>query len=152
MPTRIRRADLADLDPLVPLLVAYNAFERIPWDPVAGRPALAQLLATDDEGFILVADRGGELAGYALVAWCFDLEFAGRDAWLTDLFVASSRRRDGVGRALVEAAAATALAGGASALHLLVDPANGPANALYARTDFVPGHRLPMTRVLRTIG
>jgi GNAT superfamily N-acetyltransferase len=148
----IRRARRGDLDALVPLMVAFNAFEHIEWDPIASRPALELLLATEDVGVVFVAEDDGALGGYAIVTWSFDLEFGGRDAGLTDLFVSPSHRRHGVGRALIDAIAETAVARGASALHLLVDPTNAPAKALYARSGFARNHREPMTRRLRPRG
>ena len=114
------------------------------------RPAIARLLANDDLGVILlaVADDGAAI-GYTVVTWGFDLEFAGRDALLTEIFVDARQRRHRLGIALIEAAITAARAAGAAALHLMVDPANPPAIALYRRADFEPSHRVMMTKRLR---
>ena len=99
-----------------------SAFER-PWD----EPAFEALLVTfnvfglmlDGQGFILcraVAD----------------------EAEILTLAVAPLVRRNGVARALVEAAAATAAARGAESLFLEVAADNAPALALYAGAGFEP--------------
>jgi GNAT superfamily N-acetyltransferase len=144
----IRRAGAADRDALEPMMAAFNAAERIAWDPARARAALDRLLGTDDVGLILVAEQGGGAIGYAVVTWGFDLEFAGRDALLTELFVDPAHRRHHVGVALLEAVVTAARTAGAAALHLLVDPANPPAIALYRRSDFEPSHRVMMTKLL----
>jgi GNAT superfamily N-acetyltransferase len=146
----IRRAVPGDLAALEPMMIAFNAVEQIAWDPAAARPALARLLETDDVGFILVAtDAHDAPVAYTVVTWGFDLEFNGRDASLTEMFVEPAHRRHHVGLHLLETAAARATAAGAAALHLLVDPANPNVLALYRRADFEPSHRVMMTKRLR---
>jgi ribosomal protein S18 acetylase RimI-like enzyme len=145
----IRRATAADLAALEPMMAAFNASEQIAWDPVRARPAVDRLLASDELGVILLAETGGAPIAYAVVTWGFDLEFAGRDAFLTELFVEPSYRRRHVGARLLEASLSAARAGGAAALHLMVDPANPTAIGLYRRADFEPSQRVMMTKRLR---
>ena len=145
----IRRAVPDDLAALAPLMVEFNQSEQIAWDPDVARPAIERLLASDEVGFILAALEDDVLIGYTVVTWGFDLEFAGRDAMLTELFIAPSHRRKHLGTALVEAAMARAGAAGAAALHLMVDPAKPGAIALYRRADFEPSRRVMMTHVYR---
>jgi ribosomal protein S18 acetylase RimI-like enzyme len=141
----VRRAAPADANALLPLMRAFNVAERIAWDPVRARPALERLVESDDVGVILVAVHADALAGYAVVTWGFDLEYAGRDAFVTELFVEPGYRRQRVGRTLLDAAIAAAWRGGAAALHLLVDPANDRAIALYAGAGFERSPRAVMT-------
>jgi ribosomal protein S18 acetylase RimI-like enzyme len=141
----VRRAKPVDATALLPLMRAFNVAERIAWDPVRARPAIDRLLGSDDVGVILVAVHADALAGYAVVTWGFDLEYAGRDAFLTELFVEPAHRRRAVGRALLDAASAAAWSGGATALHLLVDPGNGGAIALYEGAGFERSPRIVMT-------
>ena len=147
----LRRARPADRDALVALMIAFNAVEQVAWDPRASMRALEHLLASDETGAIVVAESGGALAGYAVVTWGFDLEFAGRDAFLTEIFVRPVHRRAGVARALLHTVMDTARAVGAAALHLMVYPENAPAIALYERAGFARIPRIAMTRSLRAI-
>ncbi|MDP1737876.1 MAG: GNAT family N-acetyltransferase [Caulobacter sp.] len=99
-----------------------GAFER-PWDEAAFEALLVTFnvfgLMLDGQGFILcraVAD----------------------EAEVLTLAVAPLVRRNGVGRALVEAAAATAAVRGADSLFLEVASENAAALALYAAAAFEP--------------
>lgn len=99
-----------------------GAFER-PWDEAAFEALLVTFnvfgLILDGQGFILcraVAD----------------------EAEILTLAVAPMVRRYGAGRALVEAAAATAAARGAESLFLEVASDNIAALGLYASTAFEP--------------
>jgi GNAT superfamily N-acetyltransferase len=140
-----RRARPDDAEALVPLLVAFNAGEQIAWNTRTGRPALDRLLASDDLGVVIVVEHDAALIGYAIVTWGFDLEFAGRDAMVTDVFVVPDHRQHRAGVALIDAVIATAHAGGAGAVHLAVDPANPAAVGLYRRAGFVQSHRVLMS-------
>ena len=148
---KIRRATLADVPAMLIEMQAFNAHERIPWTPRRGGPALRRLVGDAALGVALVATRGrpSTLAGYALVTWGYDLEWNGRDAMLTELWVSPSARGAGVGGALLAAAQAAARRGGAAAMHLMVRHGNRSARALYARAGFVAPGRLLLTRPLR---
>lgn len=99
-----------------------SAFERS-WD----EPGFEALLVTfnvfglmlDGQGFILCRTVADE-------------------AEILTLAVTPIVRRNGVGRALVEAAAAVAMARGAVSLFLEVAAGNAEALGLYARTGFEP--------------
>ncbi len=86
---------------------------------------------------VVAEERGVEgLAGY-LVRW----SVAG-EVHLLDLAVAPSRRRRGVGRALLESLLAEARRQGARRIELEVAAANRAARALYGRSGFeVVGRR-----------
>ena len=56
----------------------------------------------------LIAESGGEVAGYALFFPTFSTFLAIQGVWLEDLFVRPDHRRAGVGRALLAAVAARA--------------------------------------------
>ncbi|MBI5939952.1 MAG: GNAT family N-acetyltransferase [Caulobacterales bacterium] len=116
-PRRITPADARQL-----AVLHASAFER-PWDEAAFEALLVTFnvfgLMLDGQGFILcraVAD----------------------EAEILTLAVAPLVRRNGVGRALVEAAAQTAHARGADSLFLEVASDNVAALGLYAGAAFEP--------------
>ena len=107
-----RRARPADRDPLVPLLEALlrHYEEKAPQGLDA---ALDLLTAPPPFGPItLVAGRAGNLVGIAILNRLFPADDLGHALFLKDLFVAPAARRQGVGRALIQAAARLALAEG----------------------------------------
>lgn len=146
---RFRRATHADIPAIIPVMVRFNEEELIEFTPEKGTSSLATLLHNPSWGFVLVADAAdGSLAGYALVAFGFDVEYGGRDAFLCELMVAEAQRGTGLGRALLEAAESAAKAEGACALHLIVRRENARARGLYDRSGFAIDPRLLMTKKL----
>lgn len=146
---RIAPARGSDVEGLLEMMEDFNAGEGIPWDAQAMESALHRLLGDGSLGFVLAATgAGGVLAGYAVVTFNYDLEFGGRDAFITELYVRPATRRIGLGRRLLAAAEARAQAEGVLALHLLVMPENAAALRLYERTGFVRSPRVMMTKTL----
>jgi GNAT superfamily N-acetyltransferase len=96
---------------------------------------------------LLVATVEGEVAG--LVATCLvpRLDEDRLSCRITDLVVAGTRRRQGVGRALVAAAEATARAAGARRLDLSTGDNRRDAHAFYERLGF-RGNARALTRRL----
>lgn len=138
-----------DVASILTMMEDFNAIEAIAFDRDTFAPRVRELIARPELGGILVFTVDGALAGYAIVTWGWDLEFAGRDAFLTELYVVGARRRQGVGQKGLGAAQAFARAGGAHALHLLVRHDNAPARALYDADGFVAQPRAIMTKLLR---
>jgi ribosomal-protein-alanine N-acetyltransferase len=97
------------------------------WD----EPTLERLLAMPGAlALAAVATPKAPLAGFVLA------RIAAGEAEILTIAVAPAARGQGLGRGLVEAVAATALAGGATALFLEVAEDNQPALGLYSRLGF----------------
>ena len=128
----------------------FNRSEGIPWRPSRVAGALRRLLRDSRLGAVIVAEETatGTLAGYVVATLNYDLEFAGPDAFVTELFVTPGSRGGGLGGRLLAAMTTRMQALGAGALHLLVRPENQPARRLYKRAGFEVVPRLMMTRVL----
>ena len=150
MPTRIaiEKLDPADIDEIAPLwkalldhvaelpdaIVPIRPFEQS-W-PIERRE-MRETLAGD--AFVLVARRGGAVAGYAFVAiegpdpvwYTGDLR-----AELRHLSVADGERGNGVGTALLDAMDAELERRGVEDVEIGVDTANHDAVRLYERRGF----------------
>jgi ribosomal protein S18 acetylase RimI-like enzyme len=144
-----RPATEADIPTILMMMQDFNAIEAIAFDRVAFAPRLRELIGNRALGGLIVFTVNAAPAGYAVVTWGWDLEFGGRDAFLTELYVSAERRRQGIGRQGLAAARAFAKSGGAHALHLLVRHDNAPARALYEADGFATQPRLVMTQLLR---
>jgi ribosomal protein S18 acetylase RimI-like enzyme len=79
----------------------------------------------------LVADQAGEAAGYLLYYFGYDVDRAARVMFIADLWVDPKARRAGIGRALMQAAAARARDRGAAELIWAVFAPNRLAVAFY---------------------
>jgi ribosomal protein S18 acetylase RimI-like enzyme len=149
-PEAIALARIEDAPAIVPWMAAFNEAERIPWRPELMVPALHRVLNEENLGLVLVA-RAGEgqaVVGYSVATFGYDLEFAGRDAFVTELFVKPEARRRGLGRRLLEATLEQLRQRGANTVHLMVRPDNQRARALYERLGFEVSPRVMMTKEL----
>lgn len=121
-----------ELGELLPLIAAYQRFygvEEI--DRERNRAFFGRFLAPSEDGMLLAARRDGELLGYACLYWHFTSLAAAETVLMNDLYVVEEARGEGVGRALIEAAAAVARERGAHELEWATEPENRTAQRLY---------------------
>ena len=141
---RVRLATLDDVQEILPRTRALNAQEGI---EIADEPleaGLRKLLADPSLGGVwLIEDE--RVLGHAVVTFGYDLEFGGRDAWLTELWIDEHARGRGAGSAAVALLDAELRERDVRALHLQVREDN-PAARLYERTGFERVPRIVMTR------
>ena len=131
-------------------MAAFNHHEHIPWQPGPMTAALERLITDPSLGIARVAydPAHAVVVGYGLATFGYDLEFAGRDAFITEIFVAPELRGQRIGRLLLDALGSGVKAAGARAVHLMVRPENTEARTLYEARGFRDVQRLVMTRVL----
>ena len=128
----IRRASLTDLPALAVLFDAYRQFYAQAPDLPRAHAFLAERLTKHEAILFLAENADGAALGFCQLypSWCSVL--AGPIYVLYDLYVGKDARQHGVGRALLEAAAAHARAEGVARLDLSTAKTNLPAQALYA--------------------
>jgi ribosomal protein S18 acetylase RimI-like enzyme len=143
----LRLATPADLDDLIPRTRALNDHEGITVPTETLREAMSVLVRSPSLGGVWLITRASAVVGYAIVTFGFDLEFAGRDAWMTELWVDEAHRQTGAGAAAIELLIPELRVRDVGALHLQVRPEN-PAKRLYERTGFVASPRIVMTRMI----
>jgi ribosomal protein S18 acetylase RimI-like enzyme len=143
---RVRAATLEDVAVVLPRTKALNAHEGIAIGDDVLEAALRRLLGDPSLGGVWLVEDDGVI-GYAIVAFSYDLEFGGRDSYLTELWIDEAHRGRGAGSAALELVLAEVRARGIVALHLQVRPEN-PARRLYERSGFTASPRLIMTRRL----
>ena len=149
MPTPTTRpATLDDLEPILDMMVAFNVHEEIPFDRARGLDAARVLLEDPGLGTIGVVESNGAPVGYYILTWGYDLEWNGRDAFLTELWIEPAHRARGFGRAALGRLEAVAQAAGARALHLMVRHENQAALRLYLDVGFEDPKRLLLTKKL----
>src|SRR5262249_40133525 len=107
--------------------------------------ATGRLLSDANLGHVWLIERDGAAIGQAIVTYGFDLEFGGRDSFLTELWVDPDARGHGAATAALRLLEAELRRRDVRALHLGVLPDN-PARRLYERSGFVASPRVFMTR------
>ena len=106
-PTVVRPAEPKDVPLLLELFRELAEYERLEHvlratDQLLGEALFGEHPAAE----ALIAERGGQTAGYALFFSTFSSFLAVRGVWLEDLFVRPEQRGAGVGRALLASVAA----------------------------------------------
>jgi GNAT superfamily N-acetyltransferase len=133
---RTVRAELDDLDALVPLFDGYRQFYGQVSDPDGARTFLSQRLKRGDS-VVFVAIVDGAIAGFTQLYPSFS-SVSMRRLWvLNDLFVDPNARRAGVGRALLARAERWATETQAKGLVLSTAVTNAAAQQLYEASGWV---------------
>jgi ribosomal-protein-alanine N-acetyltransferase len=123
----IRKMEAVDVPAIAAILVASpGAAQWLPQDFV--QPAWAR---TE----VWVAEENGEVAGIIAA------RNAGGEGEILNLAVAPARRRNGLGRRLVDTAIAAARAAGAERVYLEVRESNAEARAFYMKLGFAESGR-----------
>ncbi len=148
MTLTVRQATEADLPRLLPMMVDFNRLEGIAWTFERGESALRNLLGSAELGLVGLAELDDVTCGYFVLTFGYDLEWNGRDGFLTEFYLVPEARGRGLGRALLAAAEATAESRGTRALHLMVRPENVTALALYLKRGFREPDRRLLTKPL----
>jgi GNAT superfamily N-acetyltransferase len=124
-----------EFETLVPMIAAYQRFyeaEDISED--RNREFFRRFLAPSEDGMLIGAWRGDRPVGYACLYWHFSSTRAVETVLMNDLYVEAEARGEGVGRALIEAAAEVARERGSPILEWSTAPDNATAQRLYDST------------------
>ena len=144
----LKVAAAPDVDALLPMMDAFNAGELIEVDARALRRALERLLADETLGCVWLIQFGTETVGYAVLTFGYDLEFAGRDAFITEIYLCPPARGRGMGRVALARIEAASIELGVHAIHLMVRRENLHAVALYASAGYAAPPRAFLSKVL----
>ncbi len=102
-----RPATSSDVPAILDMMEDFNRLEHIPWQRGPGRGA-----AADPDRLARVSAPWSSAStatlplGYFVLTWGFDLEWGGRDAFLTELYLRAEVRGGGRGRLFLDAALA----------------------------------------------
>jgi GNAT superfamily N-acetyltransferase len=128
---RIRPAQEADAELLFGLILELASYEKL-GDAVSGdAEVLRRSLFEQRAAEALVVEAGEEAVGYAIFFTTFSTFECRSGIWLEDVYVRPSRRRGGIGRAVMEHLAALALERGHVRLEWCALDWNEPALRFY---------------------
>jgi ribosomal protein S18 acetylase RimI-like enzyme len=126
-----------DLDALLPLFGGYLEFYQVPKPLEQIRSFLQARLSNGDAQLFIARDPQGVAQGFVQL-YPLQASLALQSSWLlSDLYVAPSARRLGVGELLMNAAREHAQASGACGLQLETAKTNLAGQALYERLGYV---------------
>jgi ribosomal protein S18 acetylase RimI-like enzyme len=125
-----------ELDALLPLVVAYHAFESIVMTDKKRRLSVEKLIGDGDLGAIWGVKNRDGLVGYIALCFGYSIEFGGRDAFIDEFYLTPEVRGQGIGGDVLKLVKSKATALGVGALHLEVARDNRRARSLYERHGF----------------
>jgi GNAT superfamily N-acetyltransferase len=130
----LRRAVPSDRARLTKLVRAYIDFYKEPQPSEERLDTLLAVLAERPEvGAQFVAEKDGELHGFATVYLTYDTVVARRVAVMNDLFVSPDDRNAGLGRALIRECRTFARTNDCAVLSWVTAQDNARAQGLYAK-------------------
>jgi GNAT superfamily N-acetyltransferase len=134
VPVRIRDAEPDDVGLIFSLIAELAEYERAP-EKVTGTVELLSeaLFGSRPSAEAVIAEIDGQPAGFALFYRTFSTWECRPGIWLEDLYVRETRRRSGVGAALLAHLAALTIERGATRLEWTVLSWNDPALDFYAK-------------------
>lgn len=144
----LKLASSEETQTVLEFIRAYYAYDRIPFDEPRVRKGLGVLLQDPSLGKVFLIQDQGLNAGYLILTFAFDLEFGGREAFVTDLYIAPEYRGKGLGKRAFEAVEQLCPTLGVKALELQVERDNLEAQAFYHQHGFKTHTRIPMSKVL----
>ena len=109
------------------------------------RPALSRLLRDKSLGRCWVVDAGDLLAGYAILTYNYDLEFGGTEGIITEFFIASNYRREGLGATMIATVRDFCRSAHIDTIELQVSRGNRRARAFYQALGFEASNRIVMS-------
>ena len=129
----MRRAGVEDVEIVAPLFDAYRVFYKQRSDPGLAAAFVGDRLRRGESALFVAEDPDGEAVGFVQLYPAFSsTDAAPGPLWLlNDLYVVEERRRNGVGRALLERAERLARESGAVGLTLSTAVDNLRAQRLY---------------------
>ena len=144
----LRPATIADLRLLTRFIRHYFAFDHLEFQGKAIRAGLRKLLANPSIGQAYLVTSNSKAVGYTILIDSFDLEFGGRVAFVTDLYLEADYRRRGIGTEIMKQLEQLSLRKGVKTLELLAERRNRAALSFYRRVGFRRHDRVSLSKRL----
>jgi GNAT superfamily N-acetyltransferase len=139
----------ADLERVLGLVKKYYELDGIRFRAREMKRSLEALLRDPSIGRAWLVRLDREDVGYVILTFGYDLEFGGRQATVTDLFIVDSYRRLGLGSKTLRFVEATCRELFLEALELQVERKNVAAQTFYRKLGFEPHDRIPLSKRLK---
>lgn len=142
-------ANTADLEQLLPLVVAFHADSGRGADASDPREAVLPLLEGSPHGAVWLIGPRRAPVGYVAVSFGWSMEHGGVRAMIDEIYVRQAVRGRGMGFEALNGIAKALGAGGVKVLHLAVDRADERTQRFYHRARFSPqDNSIFMSRLL----
>jgi len=146
MTLQFRPAQFADMGTVLELVRAYCEFDGIHFERQRMQRGLVELLTTPALGGAWLIREDQSVLGYFVLTFGFDLEFGGRQAAVTEFYLAPNHRRRGVGSRTLLFIEETLRRLGIGVFELQAEHDNAEALAFYRRFGMTAHTRIPLSK------
>ena len=146
MSPEMRNAKPDDVDQALQFVAEYYAHDSIDFDSVRVRAGLLQLLENPTLGCFWFVQDHDQIVGHVVLTYGFDLEFGGRTAIVTEIYVRESHRGRGFGHAIFEFLDGHCASHDVQVLELQAEHENIRAQRFYQQIGFHAHDRIPFSR------
>ncbi|RCJ26498.1 acetyltransferase [Nostoc sp. ATCC 43529] len=145
-------AEKIDVDALLVLIQElYELDGNIPFNPVVASNALIQLIDDESKGQAWLIKHQNKAIGYVILTLGYSLEYAGRDAFIDELYIQPDYQGQGIGKQTIKFIEEICISLNIHALHLEVEQENISAQSFYRRVGFEDHQRYLMTKWLNKL-
>ena len=145
----LRPATMAELPVLTRFIQRYFAFDHLDFNGKAIRSGLRQLLKNRSIGQAFLVINQTKACGYTILIDSFDLEFGGRVAFVTDLYLEPAYRRRGIGTEIFKQLERFSRENGVKTIELQAERKNRAALSFYRRLGFRRHDRVALSKPLK---
>lgn len=144
----LKSARLGDATKSLEFIRAYYAHNGIPFDEASIHRGLNVLRQDPSLGRAFLIQNSEQAVGYLILIFGFDLEFGGRQATVTNVFVEQGHRGKGLGSKVFAQLENIRRSLGVGVLELQVEEGNLGAQSFYKKRGFRRGSRIPISKIL----
>jgi GNAT superfamily N-acetyltransferase len=149
MQVRLKPMSLDDAGLLFQRIKRYYKFDHIPLNARSIHRGIKALLGRPNHGKAWFICAEGEIVGYTIFTYGFDMEFGGLLGIITDFYIDVDHRAKGIGSRALKQVFAFARRGGLSVIELQVIKGNKIARRFYQSAGFTCHDRRLMSRRMR---
>ncbi|MGC1395996.1 MAG: GNAT family N-acetyltransferase [Coleofasciculaceae cyanobacterium] len=139
-------AESTDLEILLKLIKEFCEADNHPFEESSIRVALTNLLQDKSLGRVWLIQQAKQTIGYIVLTFGYSLEYRGRDAFVDELYIRESYRRQGIGTKSLQFIESVCPELKIQVLHLEVEKENMAAQGLYRKIGFKNQERYLMTK------
>ena len=126
----------ADAPAVITMMQDFYAIDSYPMDAAVSKGLFFEFIENDNlgKGWVILDD--GKPVGYVILTFVFSFEYAGRIAFLDELFVSEEMRGQGIAKQALDFIATEAKALSVKIIYLEIEPHNESARKLYLSKNF----------------
>ena len=128
--------ETADAPVVIAMMQDFYAIDGYPMDAAVSKGLFFEFIENEalGRGWVILAD--GQPVGYVILTFVFSFEYAGRIAFLDELFVSENMRGQGFAKQALDFIAEQAKMLSVKIIYLEIEPHNDAAKKLYLSKGF----------------